>query len=153
MKIKVCGPPFPLWLRRSRRGDEERGKRTCVRKVNLFGAWVIWLKNHCVHLICSSEAGVWSWEIVVGQGPNHRRQEALKPTKVAIKERHDFGETGTNQLCYSCSQFTCVWSRRVGKKQEAGGGIKELPVTTASKVQAWGFFQTWHLTHCRSCSV
>ncbi len=31
---------------------------------------------------------------MVGQGPNHHCQEALKPTKVAIKELHDFGETG-----------------------------------------------------------
>lgn len=30
---------------------------------------------------------------MVGQGPNHHCQEALKPTKVAIKELHDFGET------------------------------------------------------------
>lgn len=122
-----------------RRGDEERGKRTCVRKVNLFGAWVIWLKNHCVHLICSSEAGVWSREIVVGQGPNHHCKEVLKPTKVAIKELQDFGDIGRHaQTDYvpAVLSSVCIWRWEiVSLKNKREGGVKMLPVTTASKVQ------------------
>jgi len=39
MKIKVCGPLFGRGERR--RGDEERARGPALRKVNLFGAWVI----------------------------------------------------------------------------------------------------------------
>lgn len=35
---------------------------------------------------------------MVGQGPNHLCQEALKPTKVAIKELDDCGQTCTDHV-------------------------------------------------------
>lgn len=99
-----------------RRGDGERGKRTCVRKVNLFGAWVIWLKNHCVHLICSSEAGAWSWEIVVGwwgRGLTTTVKRHWSQPKWQWKSCATFGRLGDAPPCYVTTGLS-VWSGQVG---------------------------------------
>lgn len=110
MKIKVCRPPFSLWWRgNGRRGDKERGKRTCVRKVNLFGSVGYLIKES----LCSFNLFQWScycvcWEMVEGPGPEHQRWESPRPAKVAIKEQRGGGEGRTNQSCSGCSGFSCV---------------------------------------------
>lgn len=111
MKIKVCGPPFALprsGLGERNRRDKERGNRTSLRKVNLFRAWVIWLKNHCAHLICSSE--------VLGDGGrvawNHHWRWWWSSLS---KSCHRAGMR--NAPRHSDFRWICKWRLKVGYKK------------------------------------